>query len=113
MQMCERVLLELNPSTSFAGSTRFISTHGCCLCSTQTLAGVRARAVQLNPSTSQRVPLKCSSPQSRLLLVSVQLQVCERVLLELNPSTSYTFPSYHAAIKAPYDYFAFGQRYIR
>lgn len=40
-------------------------------------------------------------------------QVCERVLLELNPSTSYTFPSYHAAIKAPFDYFAFGQRYIR
>lgn len=39
--------------------------------------------------------------------------MCERVLLELNPSTSYTFPSYHAAIKAPFDYFAFGQRYIR
>lgn len=39
--------------------------------------------------------------------------MCERVLLELNPSTSYTFPSFHTAIKAPFDYFAFGQRYIR
>ncbi|KAI7843474.1 hypothetical protein COHA_002950 [Chlorella ohadii] len=46
-------------------------------------------------------------------VAKVMASVCERVLLELNPSTSYTFPSYHAAIKAPYDYFAFGQRYIR
>ena len=40
-------------------------------------------------------------------------QVCERVLLELNPATSYTFPSYHKRILEPYDYYAFGQRYIR
>ena len=49
--------------------------------------------------------LRCSTP--------LPLQVCERVLLELNPATAYTFPSHHTAIKEPYDYFAFGQRYIR
>ena len=35
------------------------------------------------------------------------------MLLELSPATSYTFPSYHASIKEPYNYFLFGQRYIR
>lgn len=40
-------------------------------------------------------------------------QVCERVLLELNPASAYTFPSYHTRLLQPYDYYAFGQRYIR
>lgn len=35
------------------------------------------------------------------------------MLLELNPATAYTFPSYHTKIQEPFDYFAFGQRYIR
>lgn len=39
--------------------------------------------------------------------------MCERVLLELNPATSYTFPSHHKRILEPYNYYAFGQRYIR
>ncbi|KAL4425187.1 hypothetical protein ABPG75_009203 [Micractinium tetrahymenae] len=43
----------------------------------------------------------------------VMAAVCERVLLELNPATAYTFPSHHKRIQEPYDYFAFGQRYIR
>lgn len=44
---------------------------------------------------------------------SLPLQVCERVLLELNPATSYTFPSFHKKIEEPYNYYLFGQRYIR
>jgi glycerol-3-phosphate O-acyltransferase len=39
--------------------------------------------------------------------------VCEHVLLELNPATAYTFPSYHRRLLEPYNYYAFGQRYIR
>ncbi|PSC67442.1 Glycerol-3-phosphate chloroplastic [Micractinium conductrix] len=46
-------------------------------------------------------------------VAKVMASVCERVLLELSPATSYTFPSYHASIKEPYNYFLFGQRYIR
>ena len=43
----------------------------------------------------------------------VMAAVCERVMLELNPATAYTFPSYHTRIQEPYNYYAFGQRYIR
>ena len=37
--------------------------------------------------------------------------VCERVLLQL--THPYTFPSAHERILAPYNYYEFGQRYIR
>ncbi|KAI3435020.1 hypothetical protein D9Q98_003072 [Chlorella vulgaris] len=43
----------------------------------------------------------------------VMASVCERVLLELNPATAYTFPSFHLKIEEPYNYYLFGQRYIR
>jgi len=39
--------------------------------------------------------------------------VCERVLIELNPAVAYTFPSHHNRILEPYNYYNFGQRYIR
>lgn len=47
------------------------------------------------------------------LLPPLTPQVCERVLLELNPATAYTFPSFHLKIEEPYNYYLFGQRYIR
>lgn len=37
--------------------------------------------------------------------------VAERVLVQL--TQPYTFPSAHRSIREPYDYYAFGQRYIR
>eukprot|EP00204_Picochlorum_oklahomense_P000837 CAMPEP_0118797840 /NCGR_PEP_ID=MMETSP1161-20130426/298_1 /TAXON_ID=249345 /ORGANISM="Picochlorum oklahomensis, Strain CCMP2329" /LENGTH=433 /DNA_ID=CAMNT_0006725059 /DNA_START=15 /DNA_END=1316 /DNA_ORIENTATION=+ len=46
-------------------------------------------------------------------VAKVMASVCERVLLQLNPEASYTFPSYHARILEPYNYYNFGQRYIR
>ena len=42
----------------------------------------------------------------------VMAAVCERVLLEISPA-AYTFPSFHTRLTDPYDYYAFGQRYIR
>jgi glycerol-3-phosphate O-acyltransferase len=43
----------------------------------------------------------------------VMASVCERVMLQLNPATAFTFPSHHLRIQAPYNYYNFGQRYIR
>ena len=64
----------------------------------------------------QTAPTDCSDEGCVAAIESTpppRPQVCERVLLELSPATSYTFPSYHASIKEPYNYFLFGQRYIR
>lgn len=59
--------------------------------------------------------LHCPPPAQarRMYCRTVLPQVCERVLLELNPATAYTFPSFHKKLEEPYDYYAFGQRYIR
>ena len=46
-------------------------------------------------------------------VAKVMASVCERVLIELNPATAYTFPSNHTRILEPYNYYNFGQRYIR
>jgi glycerol-3-phosphate O-acyltransferase len=35
------------------------------------------------------------------------------VLMQLNPAAAYTFPSFHERILEPYNYYNFGQRYIR
>jgi glycerol-3-phosphate O-acyltransferase len=43
----------------------------------------------------------------------VMASVVDRVLLQLNPATAYTFPSRHTHLLEPYNYYAFGQRYIR
>lgn len=43
----------------------------------------------------------------------VMASVCERVLIELNPAATFTFPSHHERILQPYNYYNFGQRYIR
>lgn len=43
----------------------------------------------------------------------VMASVCERVLMQLDPRAAYTFPSYHERILEPYNYYNFGQRYIR
>jgi glycerol-3-phosphate O-acyltransferase len=43
----------------------------------------------------------------------VMASVCERVLMQLNPAAAYTFPSFHERILEPYNYYNFGQRYIR
>ncbi|KAL4543286.1 hypothetical protein Ndes2437B_g01130 [Nannochloris sp. 'desiccata'] len=47
------------------------------------------------------------------LVAKVMASVCERVLIELTPGAGYTFPSYHTRILEPYNYYNFGQRYIR
>ena len=47
------------------------------------------------------------------LVANVMASVCERVLIELTPGAGYTFPSYHTRILEPYNYYNFGQRYIR
>lgn len=58
--------------------------------------------------------LKGESPGGDADFVArVMASVCERVLLELNPATCYTFPSFHKRLQEPYNYYAFGQRYIR
>jgi glycerol-3-phosphate O-acyltransferase len=46
-------------------------------------------------------------------VAQVMASVCERVLLQLNPAAAYTFPSFHERILEPYNYYNFGQRYIR
>lgn len=46
-------------------------------------------------------------------VAKVMASVCERVLMELTPEGAYTFPSYHQRILKPYNYYNFGQRYIR
>ena len=46
-------------------------------------------------------------------VAKVMASVCERVLLQLNPAAAFTFPSYHERILEPYNYYNFGQRYIR
>eukprot|EP00887_Chlorella_sp_A99_P003400 scaffold7.g3400.t1 len=44
----------------------------------------------------------------------VMASVCERVLLQARAFTDpYHFPSYHQRITEPYNYYAFGQRYVR
>lgn len=43
----------------------------------------------------------------------VMASVCEKVLRELDPSSAYTFPSHHQRMLEPYNYYEFGQRYIR
>ena len=59
-------------------------------------------------------PLTLTLPCPRPMLpCPPPVQVCERVLLELNPATAYTFPAFHTRIQEPYNYYAFGQRYIR
>lgn len=45
------------------------------------------------------------------LVAKTMASVCERVLLQL--THPYTFPSAHERILAPYNYYEFGQRYIR
>lgn len=46
-------------------------------------------------------------------VAKVMASVCERVLEQLNPAAAYTFPSHHERILEPYNYYNFGQRYIR
>ena len=46
-------------------------------------------------------------------VAKVMASVCERVLLQLDPRTAFTFPSHHERILEPYNYYNFGQRYIR
>ena len=46
-------------------------------------------------------------------VAKVMASVCERVLQQLNPEAAYTFPSHHERILEPYNYYNFGQRYIR
>lgn len=46
-------------------------------------------------------------------VAQVMASVCERVLIELTPGAGYTFPSHHTRILSPYNYYNFGQRYIR
>jgi glycerol-3-phosphate O-acyltransferase len=48
-----------------------------------------------------------------VFVAQVMASVCERVLLQLNPAAAYTFPSFHERILEPYNYYNFGQRYIR
>lgn len=48
-----------------------------------------------------------------VFVARVMASVCERVLLQLNPDAAYTFPSFHERILEPYNYYNFGQRYIR
>ena len=48
-----------------------------------------------------------------VFVARVMASVCERVLLQLNPIAAYTFPSFHERILEPYNYYNFGQRYIR
>lgn len=46
-------------------------------------------------------------------VAKVMASVCERVLQQLDPRAAYTFPSHHQRILEPYNYYNFGQRYIR
>lgn len=46
-------------------------------------------------------------------VAKVMASVCERVLLQLDPRAAFTFPSHHERILEPYNYYNFGQRYIR
>lgn len=46
-------------------------------------------------------------------VAKVMASVCERVMIELNPKATFTFPSQHQRILEPYNYYNFGQRYIR
>lgn len=46
-------------------------------------------------------------------VAKVMSSVCERVLMQLTPDAAYTFPSFHQRILEPYNYYNFGQRYIR
>ena len=68
----------------------------------------RAQPMQLPAPLTLTLP--CPRP---MLPCPPPVQVCERVLLELNPATAYTFPAFHTRIQEPYNYYAFGQRYIR
>lgn len=44
-------------------------------------------------------------------IVKIMASVLDRVLLQFEDT--FTFPSYHKAIREPYDYYMFGQNYIR
>ena len=46
-------------------------------------------------------------------VAKVMASVCERVMIELNPKAAFTFPSQHHRLLEPYNYYNFGQRYIR
>lgn len=43
----------------------------------------------------------------------VMASVVQKVLTQLDPSSAYTFPSYHTRLLEPYNYYLFGQKYIR
>jgi len=46
-----------------------------------------------------------------LAVARVMASIADRVMVQL--ASPYTFPSYHEKIEAPYDYYAFGQRYVK
>lgn len=64
------------------------------------------------PPLSPAAVLGSNQPGADELAVArVMASIADRVMVQL--ADPFTFPSYHEKIEAPYDYYAFGQRYVK